>query len=123
VRAHIVHPDPSSEFYTPERCFILESWNTPEDEGLSLARARVQPGVTTALHALRATVERYLILSGSGIVEVDTLPPTTVTAGDIVVIPAGKPQRVTNNGETDLVFYAICTPRFRGSAYQALEPQ
>lgn len=82
MRAHIVHPDPSSEFYTPERCFILESWNTPEDEGLSIARARVQPGVTTALHALRATVERYLILSGSGIVEVDTLPPTTVTAGD-----------------------------------------
>jgi mannose-6-phosphate isomerase-like protein (cupin superfamily) len=123
VQAHIVHPDPSSEFYTSERCFILESSNTPEDEGLSIARARVQPGVTTALHALRATVERYLIVSGSGIVEVDTLPPTAVGPGDIVVIPSGTPQRVTNNGDTDLVFYAICTPRFHRSAYQALEPR
>jgi mannose-6-phosphate isomerase-like protein (cupin superfamily) len=123
VQAHIVRPDPSAEFYTPERCFILESWNTPEDQGLSIARARVQPGVTTALHALRATIERYLIMSGCGIVEIDSLPPTPVTSGDIVVIPSGAAQRVTNNGDTDLVFYAICTPRFQGHAYQALEPR
>ncbi len=123
MQARIVHPEPSSEFYTSERCFILESWNNPEDEGVSIARARVPPGVTTALHAVSATVERYLIISGSGIVTVDTLLPTAVTPGDVVLIPPGKPQRVTNNGDTDLVFYAICTPRFQQSAYQALEPQ
>jgi mannose-6-phosphate isomerase-like protein (cupin superfamily) len=122
MQTRIVHPDPSSEFYTAERCFILESWNTPEDEGLSIARARVLPGVTTALHAMIATLERYVIVSGSGIVEVDTLPPTAVEPGDVVVIAPGKPQRVTNTGDHDLVFYAICTPRFRQSAYEALEP-
>jgi mannose-6-phosphate isomerase-like protein (cupin superfamily) len=123
MKSQIVHPDPSSEFYTPERCFIVESWNRPDDEGLSIARARVEVGVTTAWHAVLGTIERYLIVTGGGTVEVDDLPPTAVGPGDVVVIPPGKRQRVTNTGDTDLVFYAICTPRFQQSAYQALEPQ
>jgi mannose-6-phosphate isomerase-like protein (cupin superfamily) len=120
VQPRIVHPDPASEFYTAERCHILESWNSSEDEALSIARARVAPGVTTALHAVTATVERYLIVAGSGRVEVDTLPPAAVAPGDVVVIPPGTPQRITNTGDVDLVFYAICTPRFRPIAYQEL---
>ena len=120
MQPRIVHPDPASEFYTAERCYILESWNSSEDEALSIARARVAPRVTTALHAVTATTERYLIVSGHGRVEVDMLPPAAVAPGDVVVIPPGKPQRITNTGDVDLVFYAICTPRFRPSAYQEL---
>ena len=34
----------------------------------------------------------------------------------MVVIPAGYSRRITNIGEFDLVFLAICTPRFRPAA-------
>jgi len=34
-----------AEFSTPERCFIVETLGIPE---MSVARARVEPGVTTA---------------------------------------------------------------------------
>jgi hypothetical protein len=44
-----------------------------------------------------------------------------VTAGNIVVIPSDLPQRITNTEEQDLVFLALCTPRFIPSAYQNLE--
>jgi mannose-6-phosphate isomerase-like protein (cupin superfamily) len=37
--------------------------------------------------------------------------------GDVVVIPAGVPQRISNAGPSDLEFYEVCTPRFRPEAY------
>ena len=42
----------SSEFPTPERCSILEISNSASDPSVSIARAKVAPGVTTALHSL-----------------------------------------------------------------------
>ena len=53
------------EFYTDERCYILESSNSSDDEELSIARARVKPGVTTCWHRLKKSTERYYILSGT----------------------------------------------------------
>ncbi|MCG8433355.1 MAG: cupin domain-containing protein [Gammaproteobacteria bacterium] len=117
----IVKADSSKEFYTPEGCAILESWNTAADESVSIARARVEPQVRTQLHAVRGIEERYLITQGEGVVEVGELPPTKVHVGDVVVIPANMPQRITNTGDTDLIFYCICTPRFRQDAYENLE--
>ena len=104
------------EFPTAERCFITELMNLDASPEVSLALARVAPGVTTRLHAVAATVERYVILKGEGIVEIDgrTAP---VRPGDRVVIPAGVPQRVSNAGPADLEFYCVCTPRFRPEAY------
>ena len=113
----ILCADESAEFYTEERCYILEFSNTPEDEAVSIARARVLPGVTTRWHLLHGTVERYVIQSGSGRVEVGDLPPTDVKAGDVVHIPCDMRQRITNTGSDDLVFLAICTPRFRAENY------
>jgi mannose-6-phosphate isomerase-like protein (cupin superfamily) len=110
----------SSEFETEERCSILEVANDANDPDVSIARARVKPGVTTAWHQLKGTTERYLILFGQGRVEIDTLQATDVGAGDVVRIPANTPQRITNTGATDLIFYAICSPRFQAKCYQAL---
>jgi hypothetical protein len=59
------HFQESDEFMTPEGCFILESWNNDTDPAVSIARARVKPGVTTKLHSLVGIVERYLIIAGS----------------------------------------------------------
>ena len=108
-----------AEFPTDERCSITEHLNLPESPEASLALARVAPGVTTRLHSLADTVERYVILSGHGIAEVggETAP---VGPGDRVLIPAGVAQRIANAGTSDLVFTCLCTPRFRRENYRDL---
>ena len=58
------------EFYTSEKCYITELSNTLDDPDISIARARVEPGVTTNWHRLKGTYERYFIISGIGLVEV-----------------------------------------------------
>jgi mannose-6-phosphate isomerase-like protein (cupin superfamily) len=105
-----------AEFPTGERCAITEFLNDPACPEVSLARARVAPGVTTRLHVLRGTVERYVILAGEGMVEVGG-ETVRVGPGDRVLIAAGIPQRIANTGEGDLVFDCICTPRFRPEYY------
>ncbi|MDA8431462.1 MAG: cupin domain-containing protein [Nitrospiraceae bacterium] len=114
------HRESGREFYTPERCYITELLNTSDDPGVSLARARVEPGVTTRWHRLVGTAERYYIVSGRGRVEVGDRPLREVTAGDIVLIPPLCRQRITNTGPEDLIFLAICTPRFSDDAYEDL---
>ena len=71
---------------------------------------------------LRGTAERYVILAGAGKVEVGSLPAQEVGPGDVVLIPAGTRQRIACLGNEDLVFLAICTPRFRPDVYEDLEP-
>ena len=115
----IVRSTPASEIFTPERCFIVEIWNDNANPSVSIARSRVAPGVTTQLHSLDVD-ERYLMFSGMGEMQVGDLA-TSVGAGDVVVIPKGTPQRITNTGEEDLVFYCVCCPRFEPQSYQALE--
>ena len=113
--------DASKEFSTPERCHIIETFNSGADESLSIARARVEPGVTTAWHKVEGTVERYIIAEGRGRVEVGDFPAEEVGPGDVVIIPAGVRQRITNIGHGDLVFYCVCTPRFQSHNYRTLE--
>ena len=113
--------DLSKEFSTPERCHITETYNSSADESLSIARARVEPGVTTAWHHVEGTIERYIIVEGRGSVEIGNFPATAVGPGDVVVIPAGTRQRIANIGQTDLIFYCVCTPRFKTANYKSLE--
>ncbi|MCM5558041.1 cupin domain-containing protein [Pleomorphomonas sp. JP5] len=107
------------EFPTSERCFITELLNHPSRPETSLARARVQPGVTTQLHALDVE-ETYVIELGSGLMEVGD-ERFRVGPGDSVRIPAGIAQRIENDGATDLVFLCLCQPRFRPESYVNLE--
>ncbi len=111
----------SDEFYTQEKCYITELSNTSDDPDVSIARARVEPGVTTRWHRLADTIERYYIVEGKGRVEVGQLPPQDVTTGAIVLIPPMCRQRITNTGTEDLVFLAICTPRFSNDVYEDIE--
>lgn len=120
MSARIIHSRSISEYWFEEGCHIQEIANSADDPGISVARARVEPGGRTQWHCLEHTVERYLITRGTGIVEVGDIAPTAVAAGDLVVIPPGVRQRISNDGDTDLVFYAICTPRFRLENYRAL---
>jgi len=110
VKANTLH-----EVKTPERCFIAENWSS---EKVSIARARVKKGITTLAHHLEGVDEIYLITKGNAQVDVGDVAPTVVTAGDVVFIPAGVSQRITNIGRTDLVFYCVCTPRFTEECYR-----
>lgn len=108
------------EVYTGERCFIRELVNDAAWPEVSVARCRVERGVTTQRHALDVH-EWYVVQEGSGRVEVGDGPERLVGPGDAVAIPAGTPQSIANVGDTDLVFLCICAPRFRPAGYTSLE--
>ena len=122
MKGAIKNREASAEFTTPERCHIIELSNSPDDEAASIAEARVEPGVTTRWHCLKGVVERYVILAGKGRVEVGGLPAQDVKPGDVVLIPARCPQRIANIGPEDLVFLAVCTPRFTPEVYEDIDP-
>ena len=113
--------DFGAEFHTSEKCYIIELSTTPDDPEASIARARVPSGVTTRWHRLVGTTERYVIIEGSGRVEVGNLPPHEVSAGDVVLVPRSCRQRITNAGPGDLIFLAICTPPFRQEVYEDID--
>lgn len=104
------------EFATEERCSIVEELNDPACPEMSLALARVAPGVTTRNHLLMGTVECYVIRQGTGRAEIGG-ETRDVGPGDRVVIPAGVPQRITNTGKGDLIFHCVCAPRFLPANY------
>ena len=133
MKPAVRHARNFTEFDTPEGCWILEVGNDADDTSASIARARVPPGVTTEWHRLGGVVERYVIVSGTGRVELtaaeyteDAARPAImedVEPGDVVRIPAGVGQRITNTGATDLVFYCVCTPRFLPASYEPIEKE
>jgi mannose-6-phosphate isomerase-like protein (cupin superfamily) len=121
MRAEIRKARSLAEVKSVEGCYILEVSNDPGDEAVSIARARVEPGVTTQWHRLGQAAERYVIVSGRGRMEFRGLAPSDVEPGDVVRIPPGIAQRITNTGEGDLLFYCVCSPRFRPEDYEELE--
>lgn len=123
MQPQLIRAQGQQEFFIDEQCYITEFSNGDHDPELSIARARVEPGVTTRWHRLQGTMERYLILSGTGLVEVGELPAQQVGPGDVVLIPAQCRQRISNTGQEDLLFLALCTPRFLPENYEELEPE
>ena len=108
------------EVWIRERCYIRELINHKTIPDFSLAQTRVKAGVVTELHKLQVK-EWYVIMEGKGLVEVDGGSKTEIGPGDTVEIPAGISQRITNTGETDLLFQCVCLPRFTPDCYESLE--
>lgn len=108
------------EVWTGERCFITELMNDPAIPEVSLAQCRVPPGTTTQLHRLSVD-EWYVVDQGSGLMAVGSDAPFEVCPGDTITIPAGVSQRITNTGDSDLVFQCVCIPRFTPGSYESLE--
>lgn len=124
MRATIRHAD-GGEYFFREGCYITEWSNSADDPALSVARARVEPGVVTRWHRLSGATERYVVLSGAGRVELGAADSRIVEAvgpGSVVIIPPGMPQRIANTGREDLIFLALCTPRFTPGAYAECAP-
>jgi mannose-6-phosphate isomerase-like protein (cupin superfamily) len=110
-----------NEYYFEEGCYILELSNTPDDPACSVARARVEPGQTTRWHRLHGITERYVILEGEGLAELERTESRKLGPGDVIVIQPGQEQRITNLAAVDLVFLVVCTPRFVPGAYEDTE--
>jgi mannose-6-phosphate isomerase-like protein (cupin superfamily) len=123
VSSLIIHSDTDQEYFFQEGCYILELSNSVADPELSIARARVQQGVTTRRHRLKGITERYVIQEGEGMVEIGDQDAVQVRTGDVVIIPPGEHQRIVNTGSGDLVFLALCTPRFERMAYEDTQPE
>jgi len=121
LRKFITHNSGQAEYFFQEGCFITELLNSPDEPERSIAKARVEPGQTTHWHQLEGIIEHYLIVEGVGLVEIGAEPPREVVTDDVVTIPAGVRQRITNSGGDDLIFLAICSPRFVVRAYVDLE--
>ena len=117
----IVYENLSAEQLTEEGCFVLQNWGLPADGSLSVARARVVAGGSTRWHRLSGVRELYLVTAGRGRVELGGRGPAEVAPGDLVNIPAGTAQRITNPGSVDLIFYCICTPAFTPACYSDME--
>ena len=115
--------DPQNQFSTAERCDINELINHRDDTQCSIARASVAPGVCTQLHAVKNTVERYIILAGHGRVFINNSSPENVSYLDAVTIPSGATQKIVNCGDTELFLLCICTPRFEQKNYYNLEKE
>jgi mannose-6-phosphate isomerase-like protein (cupin superfamily) len=110
----------TGEVYTRERCFITELKNDPAVPEVSLARARVAPGVCTELHSL-SVLEWYVIESGQGMMRVGDQDPCPVGPGDTISIPPNAPQQITNTGRDVLLFLCVCVPRFTPGCYTSRE--
>lgn len=122
MNPNLLRPDESKEFFTNERCHILEMLdNHNSEKPFSIARARVEPGVTTAWHKLHGIKEYYYILEGYGFMEIGDDPGFEVKKNDVVQIEAGIAQRIKNIGEEDLLFLAICNPPFTDENYEDFE--
>jgi mannose-6-phosphate isomerase-like protein (cupin superfamily) len=120
MRVTIRHDDGGGEYFFREGCYITEWSNTADDPALSVARARLEPGMVTRWHRLAGTTERYVVLSGEGRVELgdaDSRIVEPVGPGSVVIIPPDVPQRIANTGNEDLIFLALCTPRFTPDRY------
>lgn len=121
----ILRDDSRSESGIEPGCYITDWLNDPADPDLSIARIRVEVGAETRLRRFQNIWERYVVLEGQGRIELVgpnrsfTEGDHTISAlepGDVVLIPAGYSRRISNIGDGELVFLAICTPRFRPAA-------
>lgn len=108
-----------TEYFFKEGCFIEEWSNSAEHPQMSIARVRLEPNTSTLLHALANTEERYVIIRGRGLITVGE-QSWNVMPKDVIVIPADQAQKIQNLDDQDLLFLAICTPRFVPENYQTL---
>ena len=108
------------EAWTRERCYVTELVNDDAWPEFSLARCRVEPGITTELHVL-SVHEVYVIQRGRGLMRVGHEAPFEVGPGDTVTIPQQTPQCITNTSADDLVFLCLCAPRFLKDHYTSVE--
>lgn len=97
----------AAPFTTKDGSTIRELHHTAAQ---SLAEARVEAGAGTERHYHRRSEEIYLVLEGSGTMELDG-ESRELGPGDAVLIPAGAWHQI-RAGATPLRFLCSCAPAY-----------
>jgi mannose-6-phosphate isomerase-like protein (cupin superfamily) len=77
----------------------------------SLAEATLAPGTETRPHFHARSEEIYVLLEGSGEMEIDG-ESRTVGPGDAILIPPGAWHRIRAGEEAELRFLCCCAPAY-----------
>jgi mannose-6-phosphate isomerase-like protein (cupin superfamily) len=77
----------------------------------SLAEAWLEPGQATERHYHVASEELYVLLEGSGEMEIDG-ERAEVRPGQAILIPPGARHQIRANGERPLRFLCCCAPPY-----------
>jgi mannose-6-phosphate isomerase-like protein (cupin superfamily) len=97
----------ATPFVTKDGSTIREYHHTSAQ---SLAEASLEPGAATHRHYHARSEEIYLVVEGSGLLEVDA-ETREVTAGDAIVIPPGSWHKLTAHG-TGVRLLCCCVPPY-----------
>lgn len=76
------------------------------DDNGKILRGRLEPGASIGLHTHATSSEVIFYLSGAGLVITDGAEER-VAAGDCHYCPKGSAHTMINDGDEDLVFYAV----------------
>jgi mannose-6-phosphate isomerase-like protein (cupin superfamily) len=104
----VTNIDKAEPFVTKDGSTIRELHHTAEQ---SLAEATLEPDQATERHYHRSTEEIYVVLKGSGRMEVDG-DTRTVRRGDAILIPPGAWHTLENNGSSELRILCCCSPPY-----------
>jgi len=86
----------------------------------SVAYVVLPPGKSSLLHVHPEAEESYYILKGKARIRVGE-EESTITPEQIVLIPSGKPHKISNFGDDDLEFLATCVPAWESKNTVPLE--
>ena len=86
-----------------EKEMAVKSWN---DEKTKVMLARLIPGASVGLHTHETNCEVIYVLEGSGKV-LDKGEYVRISAGQSQYCPKGDDHALINDGDRDLVFFAV----------------
>ena len=100
--------DAVEAFTTKDGSTIRELHHT---RAQSLAEATLAPGQLTERHYHRVSEEIYVLLEGSGVMELDG-EERRLLPGQAVLIPPGAWHTIGNDGDGELRFLCCCAPAY-----------
>ncbi len=103
-----VRLDAVVQFVTADGSLIREVARSARQ---TLAEATLPAGAETREHYHPNTEEIYTFVSGAGRMRLGEAT-TAVSAGDTVLIPAGEPHKLWNDGPGPLVLLCCCVPPY-----------
>ena len=104
----IASRDRLEPFTTKDGSEIREYLHT---EAQSLAEATLQPGQSTQRHYHARSEEIYLVVEGTGRMELEG-EERDVNAGDAILIPPGAWHEITATGDAPLRILCCCSPPY-----------
>jgi mannose-6-phosphate isomerase-like protein (cupin superfamily) len=90
---------------------VLLDADTAGAANQSLAEAWLEPGQATQRHYHAASEELYVLLDGSGEMELDG-ERVAVGPGDAILIPPGARHQITAGAAAPLRFLCCCAPAY-----------